>query len=44
LQGVFMFRPLLIASLAAAATVGGVGLLATPSAEVRANTPAAKSD
>ena len=39
-----MFRPLLIASLAAAAVVGGVALLATPSAEVRANTPAAKSD
>ena len=39
-----MFRPLLIASLATAAVVGGVALWRTPSAEVRANTPAAKSD
>ena len=39
-----MFRPLLIASLAAVAIVGGVALLAAPSAEVRANTPATKND
>lgn len=38
-----MFRPLLIASLAVA-TVGGVALLAAPSAEVRANTLATKND
>ncbi len=38
-----MFRPLLIASLAAVAIVGGVAILAGPGAEVRANTPATKS-
>jgi hypothetical protein len=39
-----MFRPLLIASTAIVAIVGGVVILAAPSAEVRANTPTAKSD
>ena len=38
-----MFRPLLIASLATVAIVGGVALLAAPSAEVRANTPRRKT-
>jgi len=39
-----MFRPLLIASLATVAFVGGFALLAAPGAEVRANTPATKND
>jgi hypothetical protein len=39
-----MFRPLLIASLATLATVGGVALFAGPGAEVRANTPVTKND
>ena len=39
-----MFRPLLIASLATLAIVGGVALFAGPGAEVRANTPVTKND
>jgi hypothetical protein len=39
-----MIRTLLIASLAAPTTVGGVALLTTPSAEVKASTPSATRD
>ena len=39
-----MFRPLLVASLATVAFVGGVAVLAAPGTEVRANTPSTKSD
>ena len=39
-----MFRPLLVASLATVAIIGGVAFLAVPGAEVRANTPSTKSD
>ena len=39
-----MFRPLLVASLATVAIIGGVAVLAVPGAEVRANTPSMKSD
>jgi hypothetical protein len=39
-----MFRPLLVASLATVAIIGGVAFLAVPCAEDRANTPSMKSD
>lgn len=39
-----MIRTLLIASLAAPTTVGGVAFFATPGAEVKASTPLATSD